>query len=270
MKGKSFAEFSGTVFVMNSCRNLKDESSSWIVDTGATDHMTYDHSLLSRKRNPVRPISICLPDGSMSKVREVGDIVFDTGLLLKGVFLVPSFKQHLLSVGKVLDEDLNKVTEIDKNVFTLQDLSLGKEILKARRITRGLYRAELIPTKDSDASRKCPAPKQEMSLLSAKKIHSEVLNELSFPIMHARLGHVSISKLKHIYSLSGFDVSKDSCDTCIMAKHHASFFPRSDSLASCLFELIYMDVWGPYKAPKYSSARYFVTRMITVEALGPT
>jgi len=49
------------------------------------------------------------------------------------------------------------------------------------------------------------------------------------------------------------------CDTCMMSKFHRLPFQRSNSLASKSFELVHMDLWGPYKTPDISGAHSFLT-----------
>lgn len=144
MKGKGLTEFSGMVFVMNSFKNDKEIASSWIIDTGASDHMTCNSSLLSLRRKLHRNVSICLPDGSVKYVDEIGDIKLTNGLFLKGVFLVPEFKQNLLSVGKLLDDNQLDVS-LDKRKCVFQDLKNGKELLRGTRHEGGLYRTQLKP-----------------------------------------------------------------------------------------------------------------------------
>lgn len=77
-------------------------------------------------------------------------------------------------------------------------------------------------------------------------------------LLHARLGHCSLSKLKHV---PGCTVGPNSilCDTCMMSKFHRLPFQRSNSLAFKPFELVHMDLWGPYKTPNISGVHYFLT-----------
>ena len=49
------------------------------------------------------------------------------------------------------------------------------------------------------------------------------------------------------------------CETCQMAKFHRLPFTQSDSIASLPFELVHMDLWGPYKTLDITGASYFLT-----------
>ena len=70
-----------------------------------------------------------------------------------------------------------------------------------------------------------------------------------------------LSKLKHMNDLPD-SVSKscnDICLSCPMAKFTKLPYTKSDSHSSSVFELIHIDIWGPYKVPTHGKFRYFLT-----------
>ncbi|GJU78256.1 putative RNA-directed DNA polymerase [Tanacetum coccineum] len=80
-------------------------------------------------------------------------------------------------------------------------------------------------------------------------------------LWHSRLGHPSFQVIKQIKSLPSFIQckTKPPCTICPMAKHHILPFPISSSHASKSFELVHIDVWGPYKHHTCNKCRYFLT-----------
>ena len=68
----------------------------WIVDTGASDHMSPHLDLFVSKQFLSRPIKVSLPDGSMKEVKIVGSIVLHPNIILREVLYVPEFKYSLL------------------------------------------------------------------------------------------------------------------------------------------------------------------------------
>ena len=82
----------------------------------------------------------------------------------------------------------------------------------------------------------------------------------SLDLLHARLGHVSFSSMKHIPHVK-INTNKENfhCESCILGKHHKFPFPVSCSHASTPFALIHIDLWGPYRSPSLSGATYFLT-----------
>jgi len=49
------------------------------------------------------------------------------------------------------------------------------------------------------------------------------------------------------------------CSVCPKAKLHRQPFPLSTTRASTIFELIHVDIWGPYKCATYDGYKYFLT-----------
>nr|GEY29421.1 retrovirus-related Pol polyprotein from transposon TNT 1-94 [Tanacetum cinerariifolium] len=78
-------------------------------------------------------------------------------------------------------------------------------------------------------------------------------------LFHARLGHTSVSKLVHVGECNQKGVAQLSCDTCLLAKKHRLPFPLSHTKSLVAFELIHVDVWGPYKVSALNGAHYFFT-----------
>ena len=81
----------------------KTENVSWIIDTGASNHMT--GSL--EKLKDLRKISACpvgLPNGSHVLATEEGTIKLDNDLVLSNVLYVPGLACNLISVSQIIDE----------------------------------------------------------------------------------------------------------------------------------------------------------------------
>lgn len=68
----------------------------WIIDTGATDHMSFNSDLFEKLVSLPKLILVGLPDGSIKQVNQVGDIVLTGNIMLKSVLFVPEFKHNLL------------------------------------------------------------------------------------------------------------------------------------------------------------------------------
>ena len=83
----------------------KIDSRSWIIDSGATDHMTFDPDdfLNTTKR---RRTCIANANGVTYPVTGAGIVAFSSSLTLSNTLLVPSLSTKLLSVSQ-LTEQLN-------------------------------------------------------------------------------------------------------------------------------------------------------------------
>ncbi|XP_061358324.1 uncharacterized protein LOC133302545 [Gastrolobium bilobum] len=76
-------------------------SVEWVIDTGATDHITHTLSQFSTFHK-IKPISIHLPNGSTVASSICGTVNITSSLILTDVLYVPSFHINLLSVTKLL------------------------------------------------------------------------------------------------------------------------------------------------------------------------
>ncbi|OIT07736.1 hypothetical protein A4A49_62856, partial [Nicotiana attenuata] len=81
-----------------SYESFKENADSWILDSGATNHMTYNKASLSNIKTLVYPFLVSLPNGYKVKVTIVGDVILSPQFTLKRVLYVPSFKFNLISV----------------------------------------------------------------------------------------------------------------------------------------------------------------------------
>lgn len=78
------------------------ESDSWIIDSGASDHMCHD----LRRFTTYKYVSdtnhmVTVPDGRRMKVHTIGNFNLPNGIKLMNVLHVPQFKFNLISVQKL-------------------------------------------------------------------------------------------------------------------------------------------------------------------------
>lgn len=119
---QSYAHFAGKDLISSHssicCAVPNSCLGSWIVDSGASDHMTFDINLFSSLNKLAKPVLVALPDGILKHVTSVGDIFLHPNLHIHKVLYVPEFKYNLLSVTKLLnDHDLCDLIYPDKCVF---------------------------------------------------------------------------------------------------------------------------------------------------------
>ena len=80
-------------------------------------------------------------------------------------------------------------------------------------------------------------------------------------LWHFRLGHMS-NKMLRVAQHSDHTISVPSdnfCSICPIAKQKKLSFPLSKSRASFVFDLIHIDIWGPYRVPTLSGHQFFLT-----------
>ena len=84
-------------------------------------------------------------------------------------------------------------------------------------------------------------------------------NSLPIAVLHARLGHTSVSKMQHILVCKHFLPKSFFCDTCMMAQFTRLPFNKSSNKTTFCFQLVHMDVWGPYRIVNLDDAHCFLT-----------
>lgn len=85
--------------------------------------------------------------------------------------------------------------------------------------------------------------------------------KFNIKLWYSSLGYPSSQILKN---LNLMECSNDSellynYFVCPLAKHARLFFLSSTSKAFALFDVIHMDLWGPYKTPTNDKKHYFLT-----------
>ena len=79
-------------------------------------------------------------------------------------------------------------------------------------------------------------------------------------LRHARLGHLDpkLHALSHVFPVLQNSCNKD-CIVCPMGKQKRLPYPFNNKLSTCTFDLVHMDVWGPYSTPTLEGFKYFLT-----------
>jgi hypothetical protein len=209
-------------------------SNCWILDSGATDHITSDSSLFLHSRPPHAPF-VKLPNGSTIPINSTGTLSFNKDIALKDVLHVPSFQLNLLSASKITKSS-NCCVILFPDFCALKDLATGKMIGWGKQ-SGGLY-------------------------YMSSAHHTPTICHTSNPdaTWHHRLGHPSPACLRFISksnkSISPFD---NFCSVCPLAKQTRLSFPLSSISSTIPFQLLHCDIWGPHRHPTHSGARYFLT-----------
>ncbi|XP_019227530.1 PREDICTED: uncharacterized protein LOC109208834 [Nicotiana attenuata] len=151
--------------------------------------------------------------------------------------------------------ETTRVTHIGTSTLTDQDI-----------ITNELFsgRVKAIGKEDSGLyilSRQKLPGNNAISLNTKETEISKETNSNDIELWHRRLGHVSATVLKKLFSTNAQDISAkiDLCTKCPCAKQTRQPFPISSIKTTASFELVHMDVWGPYKIPTMDGNRFFLT-----------
>jgi len=107
---------------MITCLHGLQDKNSWVIDSRATDHMSYA-SVGNKER--LKGPKIYLPSGQTSDISSKGHVQLANGLQLKDVLHVPTFKYNLLSISKLVTDNQCFVT-FYPTFYLIQDCASKK------------------------------------------------------------------------------------------------------------------------------------------------
>jgi len=200
---------------------------NWYMDTGATGHITGELDRLTVRDRYNGGDQVHTASGSGMKIDHIGHstLCFPSSQIhLKNVLHVPQASKNLVSVNRIT-RDNNVFLEFHPDRFLIKDQET-KTTLHQGRCEHGLY-----PLNSSN---------KEASLIVKP----------STTVWHHRLGHASTPVVHRVISRYKLPFSSDSnqvsvCDACQQGKSHQLPYPRSTSVSSSPFDLVFSDVWGP-------------------------
>ena len=221
--------------------NLACDEMSWVIDTGASLHVTSQKEFFTSYTSGDFGVLKMGNDGSV-KVVGKGDVGLVTNngtkLTLRDVRHAPDIRLNLISAGKLDDEGFC-------NTFSEGQWKLTKGSLV---VARGTKRSNLYLMQASTSSATVNVTE----------------NDSSTELWHRRLSHMSekgLSCLAKKNLLSGLkSATLKNCAHCLAGKQkRVSFKRHPPSRKSELLELVHSDVCGPLKVRSHGGALYFVT-----------
>ncbi|KAM1005793.1 hypothetical protein ACFX14_002708 [Malus domestica] len=113
--------------------NTSTSSSPWIVDSGATSHMTNNYATLQNPEVYTRPEQVYIGDGKSLPITHTVSSSITTShsnFALKNVLFVPDLKHNLLSANQFLIDNQCSM-HLYPSHFTVKDPSSGRMRFKS-------------------------------------------------------------------------------------------------------------------------------------------
>ena len=221
----------------------------WVLDSGASNHITGNKDLLSNVRAADRNITVCFANGTIGEAQAMGDALLETDratIVLKGVLYIPTAAANLFSITTAT----GRGTKFNFGPTCCSIRQHGRDIGAAKRGPNGLY---YIPSLRDAATALAATPKPETAEL-----------------WHRRFGHLGYHNLEALVRedmVDGIKVPERDfkaakavvCEPCILAKHHKAPFPASKRESTEPLELLHMDLCGPMPVPSLGGSKYVAT-----------
>ena len=166
-------------FCINASSRVYDDS--WVIDSGATNHMTSKSQLFHTYTPSPSNKKIAVANGSLATVVGFGDIYITPTLILKNVLHVPKSSANLVSIQK-LTYDLKCYAIFFPSYCVFQEQGSGRRIGLAKK-RNGLYHLESSQKTSNNLT---------LSFLSSS-------NKDTIWLYHLRLGHPSFRVLKVMF-----------------------------------------------------------------------
>ena len=227
----------------------------WVLDTGASRHITPDGSILFNTRPPTEEIVITFGNGGTGTATTVGDALLRTNegrvILLTGVLHIPEAAEYLISVRAATHHGIDFKFTTDRCEFWHRDF--------------------LVAT--------APCSGDAIYYINTESVHRQATHAAlaarpteSPNLWHQRYGHLSYSNLARLKSLdmvTGINTTKGAfeeaaaagtiCEPCTLGKGHRAPFPRSTSTTARPLALVHTDLCGPLPDPSSGGNNYFLT-----------
>lgn len=222
----------------------------WLLDGGASDHMTPKRELLTDYIPMCGEVSI--GDDSLLKIAGKGKLLLRVSdecggfdLHFSEVLHVPELAENLLSQGQLDSKGMKIVT-----FGGMSEIFDGDQLfLKAYKVG-SLY---FVTTTDSPSI---------SDLKSNYKEHKKKASVVSLETWHRRLGHAHEDCILKITPLADNSTKKmkEECSTCIVGKMRCSNNPKErESKTENVLQRVHSDVMGPISPKSLGGSRYIVT-----------
>lgn len=215
-------------------RSQQESSDSWILDSGATQHMCNDKSQFSN----FKPFTTSITIADNTKINATGKgnvrilTKIGTIITLLDVLYVPQLASNLLSISRaVLNPDV-------RVIFTNEDcrIMLKDKIIATTRAQNSLL------------------------ILETSRAHAYSSKTVDTLTWHKRLGHVNESYMTKdaVQSIIGH-VNKFCCETCLKNKSTRIISRVAPAKSQRPLEKIHSDLAGPITPTSLGGHKYVIT-----------
>lgn len=201
-------------------------STGWLLDSGATHHVTHDLSNLQTHAPYDGSEELIIGDGTTLPITHVGKFSISVNsrtFHFDNVLVVPSISRNILSISQFCQTN-NTTIEFSPHNFCVKALQTGLPLL-------------LGPTKDDVYDWRPPA----VFATATMTLHH----------WHHRLGNPSSRVMQFIKNIASISVPSThfQCNSCDVNKSHKLPFQLSTITSHYPLDIVYSDVWT---SPLYS------------------
>ena len=244
----------GAIALTASTSGSGRQAMRWVLDTGASRHITAEKSILMNARPLDEDITITFGNGGTGKAIATGEVMLhtaDAAFHLQDVLLIPEATENLISVRHATKRGVEFLFRKDRCEIASNGHTLATAPCKGDAIYYLSGWSERL------AGERMPA------LVSRTKESPQ--------LWHERFGHLGYDNLaRAVGMVTGIHTSVEEiqaaadgvaglCEPCVLGKQHRSPFKKSATAATRPLELVHTDVCGPLPVTSLGGNNYFVT-----------
>lgn len=203
----------------------------WYIDSGATQHMTANRSLLNNYRS-IQPKLVEMADGRLTKALGQGDVNMTVKcekelvkIKLSDVLYVPDVGPNLVSVH-VLSK-LGMFSLFGDKTCDIINKNSKQVLAKAVKCGK-MYKFESVITEKANVAQQ------------------EDISPNLIDLWHRRLAHMNRQDMQKLPEMcTGYKITKENskpCESCTLGKSARKPFPREGSRATEVLQLIHSDI----------------------------
>ena len=213
----------------------------WLVDSGASEHMTFDRTVFASYSKLQNKRLVIIGDGTKLDAVGVGQVILKAfngkhyiETTLNNVLYVPDLKMNLFSVASAVNKGYSMKADSIKCEF-IKDNKIGAIAMRDGKFYIMDFKCE-----------------------SSNNVSANV--GCSLKDWHEKLAHQNFECVKDILKNNNIKFSGrvNTCTACLEGKQHKLPFQRSESSTSKVGELIHADVCGPMEETSIGGSRYFL------------
>ena len=224
----------------------KLEDSEWLLDSGASQHLSGTKSFLTDLKPTTKGIKVVIADGTEFKATHTGTLKIKGLGIVKEVYYTPGLETNMLSIAKLSENGFDVQFKGTKCTITKNESKFECDRYK------GMYRVYAYSAQTSGKT------------LNEKEKRIQSTN-MSLNKVHEIMGHVHTDILKEMIKNGQMKIwnvdtkESDPCEICLKGKLVRTNIPTESSRENTeRGALILSDVWGPAQQETHEGYRYYV------------